>query len=204
MKRLIAFVMCFVLFLALPVFPSAYEEESGPSVPERPTYSAAIPEYSNINSSSITFYMVGNNAVVSYFVASNVNGINVTMQLYGGFLCMQKIGRPVNVSTGKSYISGECTIPAAGSGKYVIVVTIESGKDKTEIKDEFNYNADFAAGDANGDGVVRADDARRILRFAAKLDSYDSAVIRKCDINSDSKLTAADARIALRISARLL
>lgn len=63
--------------------------------------------------------------------------------------------------------------------------------------------ADIIPGDINGDGEVKAADARLALRFAAKVESPDTAQFTAADIDSNGKITAADARRILRIAARI-
>lgn len=59
-------------------------------------------------------------------------------------------------------------------------------------------------GDVNSDGDVFANDARAILRYAAKLDrNFDDAAFIAGDVDCDGKIAAVDARMALRMAARL-
>ena len=59
------------------------------------------------------------------------------------------------------------------------------------------------AGDLNGDGNIRANDARTCLRVSAELETLPLAIMPIADINHDGKIRANDARIILRISAEL-
>ena len=52
-------------------------------------------------------------------------------------------------------------------------------------------------GDIDGDGIIKAADARRILRYAAELETLTPRECRAADINSDGKITAVDARLIL-------
>ena len=59
-------------------------------------------------------------------------------------------------------------------------------------------------GDANGDGKISAQDARRALRIAAKLEpNATNNQIIAADVVADGKITAKDARLILRVSAHL-
>lgn len=58
------------------------------------------------------------------------------------------------------------------------------------------------AGDANGDGVFSASDARSTLLYSAGLLS-EGFSIEKADMDGDGRITALDARALLRLSARL-
>ena len=58
-------------------------------------------------------------------------------------------------------------------------------------------------GDTNRDGKINAADARRALRYSARLDELTFDEIEACDFNRDGKATASDARSILRKSANL-
>ena len=69
----------------------------------------------------------------------------------------------------------------------------------------------FPVGDVNMDYILNAADARRIIRVAARMDTFveqpdwvGSTDRRLGDADFDGKITAADARYVLRISAGLL
>ncbi len=57
------------------------------------------------------------------------------------------------------------------------------------------YKAPVIKGDADGDGIVTAADARLILRASVGL---EEVVLERGDMNGDGKITAEDAREALR------
>lgn len=63
----------------------------------------------------------------------------------------------------------------------------------------------YAAGDVDGDGAVRAGDARLCLRRAVGLESYPagSAAYTACDLDGDGQITAGDARLILRAAVGL-
>ena len=58
-------------------------------------------------------------------------------------------------------------------------------------------------GDINGDGFVRANDARTLLRYTASLEKLDEKQLRYADASLDGKITVADARHILRAAAGL-
>ena len=62
---------------------------------------------------------------------------------------------------------------------------------------------DFILGDVNGDGLVKANDARTALRAAAKLEELDEKALKAADIDGNGKVTAAEARKILRFAAKL-
>lgn len=73
--------------------------------------------------------------------------------------------------------------------------TVEKATDKT------NANV---PGDIDGDGKVRAMDARLALRASASLDVLEGAAFDAADINGDGRITANDARSILRYAAGLI
>ena len=106
-------------------------------------------------------------------------------------------------------------IPATGNhtfGEWVIVkvpTVSENGTEERKCtvcgKKESRTigNIAYIPGDVNGDGNVKAADARIILRVSAKLEQLSDEKFMIADINSDGNVNASDARIALRISAKL-
>lgn len=58
------------------------------------------------------------------------------------------------------------------------------------------------AGDVTGDGLIRANDARRVLRIAAELEAADGCEAA-ADVDRDGEITAEDARRILRAAAEL-
>lgn len=58
-------------------------------------------------------------------------------------------------------------------------------------------------GDINADGKITASDARKILRFSAKLDDWSDDIFVYADVNFDDKITAKDARMVLRAAAKI-
>ena len=63
--------------------------------------------------------------------------------------------------------------------------------------------ANFLLGDVNGDGHVKANDARTALRAAAKLQELDEKALKAADLDGNGKVTAAEARKILRFAAKL-
>ena len=60
---------------------------------------------------------------------------------------------------------------------------------------------DYMLCDTDGDKVITATDARKILRISAKLD--EELPLLQIDADNDFQITASDARLALRTSAKL-
>lgn len=212
MKRILALILCLLVFFGCSqtVFangiPEDASQEPPTSHPGAPDLSAtARPQYSYINNISVTFYVTNGRAYASYSVISCVNGITVDVQIEKrtlGFLWID-VGNEKKEKSDKKYLSGSYSVPVDGSGIYRVVVKVQvsdEGETKTVV---YDYDENILMGDANSDGYVRANDARLILRFSAKLQNYSSNQARICDIDKNGYITAADARIALRMSARL-
>ena len=83
MKRIIALLICILIVFACPL--SAFAENSSdietttvvvrPTEPSRPQLK---PDYQNINSIGLTFYVANGRAYASYSVSSQKNGISVS------------------------------------------------------------------------------------------------------------------------------
>lgn len=61
----------------------------------------------------------------------------------------------------------------------------------------------FSVGDVNGDGAVRAADARLALRCSARIEELTEEQLDAADVDKSGKVTASDARQILRFSANL-
>ncbi len=61
-----------------------------------------------------------------------------------------------------------------------------------------NISPYYSKGDVNGDGVIRANDARQTLRAAVGLTEFAGRIFFAGDIDRDEKITANDARVILR------
>ena len=83
--------------------------------------------------------------------------------------------------------------------KFKITESIEE-----EIKEVCEYDKTIVYGDAVADGVIRANDARLILRYSTRLQRYTEKQRIMCDIDRNGTITAADARITLRLAAKLI
>ncbi len=75
--------------------------------------------------------------------------------------------------------------------------------DILELEQVENYNECYAVGDVDGNGSIKADDARIILRVAVNLEQIDASAFIKADVDGDGKITAKDARTALRLAVGL-
>ena len=70
--------------------------------------------------------------------------------------------------------------------------------------DAGNVTTEVITGDVNGDGKIRANDARKALRFSADLESPTAEELAAADLNGDGSIRASEARKILRVSADLM
>ena len=61
----------------------------------------------------------------------------------------------------------------------------------------------FTTGDINGDGAVKAADARLALRYSARLEELSEEQLKAADVDKSGTVNAADARKILREAAKL-
>ncbi len=211
MKRIVALLMCILMFFCCQVnvfaenFSVMDETEKNPEATS-PSIDSGTPNYSDINNISISFYVVNGRACASYYVSSQKNGVTVSAKIEKrtlGFIWVD-VGEEKQEKTDKKYLSGSYSVPVSDSGVYRVSVEAKSGNEKVSKTVTFEYDDKILMGDANSDGVIRANDARLILRFSAKLEKFSNQQKNNCDINKDGYVTAADARIALRMAASLL
>ena len=85
------------------------------------------------------------------------------------------------------------------AGVQNVVVTY---RDFSEVFSVF-ITAVYSKGDVSGDGIIKAEDARTILRAAVGLTSLEGKRFTAGDIDRDNKITASDARLALRAAVGL-
>lgn len=212
MKRIIALLICILTVIGCSF--NAFAEDNSettscvPSTvnPIHPDLNdSANPQWKVINSINVTFYVINGRATASYHVASQKSGITVNVEIEKrtlGFIWVN-VGNAKQEKTNKMYLSGSYSVPVNDSGVYRVVVEVKVSGEQASKTVTFEYDNKILMGDANSDGVIRANDARLILRFSAKLQKYSSNQKKICDINKDGAITAADARIALRMAAKI-
>ncbi len=206
MKKLSCILLCFMMLYGSAVNTSAetVTDLSGEVVSESEL--GARPPYAEINNISLTFYIVNGKAYASYSVSAKTAGVTVNVKLEKqtlGFLWTDA-GKKQTDKTDKKYISGSYSAAVKDSGTYRIVLEIKVNGETDEKEAVYEYDKTKVYGDAVADGVIRANDARRILRYSAKLEKYTEKQKTICDIDSNGVITAADARITLRLAAKLI
>lgn len=206
MKRIICILICFLMLLSSVITSSAEDETDIRDEIIDDIIDAARLPYAEINNISLTFYIVNGKAYASYSVSSKTAGVTVNVKLEKqtlGFLWTD-VGEKQTDKTDKKYISGSYSAAVTDSGTYRIVLEIKANGETEEIKEVCEYDKTKVYGDAVADGVIRANDARLILRYSARLQRYTEKQRIMCDIDRNGTITAADARITLRLAAKLI
>ena len=206
MKRIICILICFLMLLSSVITSSAEDETDIRDEIIDDIIDAARLPYAEINNISLTFYIVNGKAYASYSVSSKTAGVTVNVKLEKqtlGFLWTD-VGEKQTDKTDKKYISGSYSAAVTDSGTYRIVLEIKANGETEELKEVCEYDKTKVYGDAVADGVIRANDARLILRYSARLQRYTEKQRIMCDIDRNGAITAADARITLRLAAKLI
>lgn len=206
MKRIICILICFLMLLSSVINSYAEDETDIRDEIIDNIIEGARPPYAEINNISLTFYIVNGKAYASYSVSSKTAGVTVNVKLEKqtlGFLWTD-VGEKQTDKTDKKYISGSYSAAVTDSGTYRIVLEIKANGETEEIKEVCEYDKTKVYGDAVADGVIRANDARLILRYSARLQRYTEKQRIMCDIDRNGTITAADARITLRLAAKLI
>ncbi len=123
------------------------------------------------------------------------------VQLYNNRIIDKNVGKEKIFETDGKFLQGETSVPVEKDGEYFFRLTVFSGDDKI-VKDVVCVTG-ILIGDADGNGLVEAWNARITLRIAAKLETADSFHLTACDMDSDNTITAKDARLILRLAAKL-
>ena len=214
MKKIICILLCLII-IAFSLINAAAEEkiiyfknDSG-EIESEVTDGASCggnPNFSDINSISITFYIVNGKAYASYSVSTRTDCIDIIIKLQKQqfeFL-WSDINDAITDHSNKKYITGSYSTAVNDSGTYRILLEIKVNGETYKTEALFEYDKNKVYGDAVADGVIRANDARLILRYSAKLEKFTEKQKNLCDIDNNGIISAADARIALRISAKLI
>ena len=204
MKRILSLVLAFVVILSCGICACAEEENS--TVEIMPTTEQGIPQFSYIQHISVTFYVANGKASASYLVSvSGKRDIDIDIVIEKktlGFIWADVSRSAVSVKN-VQYYSGDFNADVSGSGEYRVRISAKVNGEKAEKIAEFSYDERVFLGDVNGDGRITAYDARLVLRYSAKMESFTEKQKGFADVNSDGKITSADARIVLRMAAKL-
>lgn len=207
MKRILSIILIMLLLLSAGITASAEDVSDRIPIPSYPCITDDVPvgapAWKDLNNVSMTFYIMAGRADVSFTVSSSSPDIRIKIEIVKNGFFAGTVAEKEFVITDRKFVSGALTAPVDRDGKYTAIITVKSGKDKAEIHKEYNYSAGDFTGDVNYDGQIRADDARRILRYAAKIDRLSDDMKKVCDIDCNNYVNAADARIVLRRAARL-
>lgn len=167
----------------------------------------AAPDFTNTNNSSIAFYISGTGkANVTYTISlRSSSAVSATAEIYlekhlfGPF--WQRLNIQWKDTFSERYHVQSFTANVKESGLYRVTMNVTAGKDKFKTSASFDYEKGMMLGDVISDGRITAADARKVLRYAAKLESYSLNIEINGDVNRDGKITSSDARLILKISA---
>lgn len=178
--------------------------------------SDAAPSWTNIANTAVTFVInpnTGNASVLFTVAAKNNTNTGITVKSHLERKSLGLVWKTVDIGqknnewvdpTSDKYISKSHSVRLSQYGQYRVVIKIYCGGDVITKTAEFKYEKGYIPGDADGNGKLTAADARKILRFSAKLERFTSSQRELCDLNADGNITASDARLVLRMSAGLL
>lgn len=167
----------------------------------------AAPDFTNTNNSSIAFYISGTGKVnVTYTISlRSSNAKSATAEIYLEKQILGPFWQRLNIqwkdTFTERYHVQSFTANVKESGLYRVTMNVTAGKDKFKTSASFDYEKGQMLGDVIADGRITASDARKVLRYAAKLESYSLNIEINGDINRDGKITSADARLILKIAA---
>ena len=94
-------------------------------------------------------------------------------------------------------LSGEQTI---GTCSFIVLVKYS---EETQQNEPIDLVCVILKGDANGDGLITAADARIVLQVSAKIRTVSGPFILANDFDSNGVLSAGEARKILRVSSKL-
>ena len=166
----------------------------------------AAPEYTNTNGTTIAFYISDTGkANVTYTISRSADSsASTTAEIYlekhiaGPF--WQRLNTKWKDTFTEKYHVQSFTANVNESGLYRVVMNVTSGKDNFSTSASFDYEKGKMLGDVVSDGKITAADARKVLRYSAKLESYSANIEINGDVNRDGRITSADARLILKIA----
>lgn len=166
----------------------------------------ASPDYNNTNNTSMAFYISGTGKVnVTYTISlRSSNAKSATAEIYLEKHLLGPFWQRLNIqwrdTFTERYHVQSFTANVNESGLYRVTMNVTAGKDKFRTSASFDYEKGQMLGDVIADGRITAADARKVLRYAAKLESYSANIEINGDVNRDGQITSADARLILKIS----
>ncbi len=206
MKQFFCIILSFLMLIGTSVYSSAETISDIPDEYSSETKEEAVSPFKDINNISLTFYIINGKAYVSYLVSAKTKGITVNVSLkketFG--IIWVNAGEEHTNHSDKNYISGSYSAPVNDNGTYCINLEMKVNGETAITSAVYEYDKTKIYGDAVNDGIIRADDARLILRYSARLERYTEMQKIMCDIDNNGTITAADARIVLRLAAKLI
>ena len=173
---------------------------------------AAMPlSFVDIYNSSITFFVSDSGtATLMYTVSGHSGSGKITVKSYIERKSFGIFWSRIELSDGSRewtdtsmgvYMSNTHTLRVDKEGTYRATVVIYVDGESLTKTSVFEYSKDGIMGDVNFDGRITAGDARSILRYSARLDSFTEAQKYRADFDGNGIVNAADARRVLRKSA---
>lgn len=156
---------------------------------------------------------------VSFFKAKNDNSSNPSFlsqhSVSGNAVCYSACFLNTSNESDEILLCKIALSTLDGSGKSLVTIKYNLQTDTLSDTNIFifdlkqqktvytNENGYYYLGDINGDGDVKADDARTALRYSVGLEKLSPDRLPYANANSDDSITAADARIILRTAVGL-
>ena len=166
----------------------------------------SVPDYTNTNNTSISFYISDTGKVnVTYTISLSTSAArSATVEIYLEKQIIGPFWQRMNIqwkdTFTERYHVQSFTANVKESGLYRVTMNVTVGNEKFKTSASFDYEKGKMLGDVVSDGKITAADARKVLRYAAKLESYSANIEINGDVNRDGKITSADARLILKIS----
>ena len=202
MKKFVSILLSCLLLLSqmIVVFAETTDEYECETIV--PSTIPEIPATASFRHVSATFFVSDGVAYVTYSVTADGKNIDVSILIEKKTMGIfwANIGKAEYNSGTKSYMTGDYSAKADGTGEYRATVLFKRDSEKLKRIIYFSYDDKKIIGDVDGNGVIRAADARLALRFAAKIQKYNQAQSERADVNCDGRVTASDARVILRFS----
>ena len=131
----------------------------------------------------------------------------ISLDAFEGCTAAKEIRLPAGIKTiGQDAFSGADNVKDVyfdGSEATWKTVKIKTGNEVfSKAQMHFAVSAE-PTGDADGNGIIEASDARLALRCSVKLEVFTPEQIVTCDMDKDGRVDAADARKILRLSVGL-